>query len=207
MPDYTVGNSDSIPSIAKDKGFFWKTIWNHPNNAQLKALRKDPNQLFTGDKVFIPELEQKEESRATEALHEFRRKGDPVKFKIQLRKMGKPRKNEDYVLKVASKLIEGATDAEGKIETFIPGNAKSAVLTLKGGHEEHHLSISRLDPIEELTGVQQRLNNLGFHCGSIDGKLKSKTKRAISEFQAKHLLPMTGEADAATMAALKQLHE
>ena len=43
MPDYTVGNCDSIPSIAKDKGFFWKTIWNHPNNAMLKALRKDPN--------------------------------------------------------------------------------------------------------------------------------------------------------------------
>ena len=206
MPEHRVSANESIPSIARDKGFFWKTLWNHASNAELKTLRKNPNQLLEGDVVFVPELRQKEESCATEALHEFKRKGDPVKFKLQLRAMGKPRKNEDYVLKVGAQLIEGVTDGDGKLETFVPGNAKSALLMLKGGQETHRIRLSRLDPIETLAGVQQRLNNLGFPCGRETGKLTPKTTQAIQRFQEKYRLPATGKPDPMTQAKLKSLH-
>ena len=52
--DYTVQSSDCMSSIAYENGFFWKTLWNLPDNTALKAQRKNPNVLMTGDIVHIP---------------------------------------------------------------------------------------------------------------------------------------------------------
>ena len=56
MSTVTISLGDSIPSLAKDNGFFPDTIWNHPQNAGLRSKRKSQNQLYPGDEVFIPEL-------------------------------------------------------------------------------------------------------------------------------------------------------
>lgn len=201
-----IGEGESIPSIARDRGFFWPTIWNHGNNASLKSLREDPNVLFEGDEVYVPALTIKYESCATEQKHTFKRKGDPVKFRLQLRKFGEPRKNERYVLEVGGKLLEGTTAADGMLEQWIPGNVRSGKLTLNDGKEVYPISISRLDPVSMVSGVQQRLKNLGYPVGRVDGTLSERTIDAIRRFQAEQSLEQTGEPDDATTAKLKQLH-
>src|ERR1700682_5075281 len=105
MATVTVDLGDSIPSLAKENGHFWRTVWDHPQNLQLKTKRKDPNVLSPGDEVFIPEIEVKEESRPTDQRHKFKLKGEAVKFKVRLLLLGEPRKNEPYVLDVDGKLI------------------------------------------------------------------------------------------------------
>ena len=50
---YTVKQGDCITSIAFNKGFYEKTIWDHPDNAKLKNDRKDMKILQPGDKVVI----------------------------------------------------------------------------------------------------------------------------------------------------------
>ena len=67
---------------------------------RLKAKRKDPNLLFPGDEVFVPDLDLKQESRPVDARHKFKLKGEQVKFKLQLLMMGEPRNNEPYTLVV-----------------------------------------------------------------------------------------------------------
>ena len=136
MPKLQISQGESIPSVAKDHGFFWETLWDHPENASLKDKRKNPNVLSEGDEVFVPEMELKEVTKPTDAKHKFKRKGDPLKFRLQLMMMGKPRKNEDYVLVVDGKQIQGKTDGEGKLEATIPGNATGGTIRLKGGKEE-----------------------------------------------------------------------
>jgi len=206
MPKYTIDNGESIPSVAKDNGFFWETLWNHAENSELKQKRKNPNILLAGDEVFVPELELKEESKPTEQRHKFKRKGDPVKFKLQLLMMGEPRANEDYVLDIDGKLITGKTDGAGKLEQFVPGNAKGGRVLLGGGKESYPVRIGHLDPVEEISGMQQRLNNLGFTCGPEDGELNDATKAALAAFQARYKLNATGEPDDPTKAKLKELH-
>ncbi len=205
MPEQDVGEGESTSSLAKKNGHFWKKIWDHPDNADLKQLRKDPNVLFADDKIFIPEVEIKYLPKPTEKKHKFKRKGEPCKIKLQLLKLGEPRANEDYVFEVGGKLIKGKTDGDGQLEHYIPGDGSTGTLTLSNGNEVLPVRIGQLDPVDKVVGVQQRLNNLGHDCGAEDGELGEQTIEALKKFQAEHDLEVTGEADAATKAKLKEL--
>jgi hypothetical protein len=207
MPIHVVSPGDTIVSIAHEYGFLSTTIWDHGQNAELKAKRKNPNILFPGDEVFIPEKDLKYESRSTGAKHNFQVQGEPNRLKLQLMKMGKPRANEDYVLDVDGRIIKGKTDGSGFIDQVIPRDARGGTLTLKGGKEKFPVRIGHLDPIDEVTGVQQRLNNLGFNCGAENGELNDRTHAALGAFQKKHKLPESCEPDAATKGKLSELHE
>jgi len=206
MGKVTVSQGDCIASMAHENGFFWETIWNHGENAALKAKRGDPNQLVAGDEVFVPDKDLKQESCATEQRHKFKIKGATNKFRVQLKALDEPRANEDYVLEIDGKLRKGKTDSSGVIEEIIPGNARGGRIILSGGKEEIPIRLGNLDPIDTLSGVQQRLNNLGFDCGGEDGEMNDQTKAAIELFQTKHKVPVTGEADGPTKAKLKELH-
>ena len=205
MPKRKVGVGETTSSLAKKKGFFWRTIWEHPENAGLRAKRKDPNVLFETDDIFIPEREIKKVSKGTEQEHVFKRKGEPSKLKVQMLKLGKPRANEDYVLDVDGKQKNGKTDGDGKLEHYIPGDAKTGKLIFKSGKEVYPLRLGNLDPLDQISGVQQRLNNLGYSCGGEMGKLGEKTKEALKKFQGEHKLKVSGEPDAATKAKLQAL--
>jgi hypothetical protein len=197
---------DSIPSLAKDNGFFPDTIWNHPQNAQLRQLRKSQNQLLPGDPVFIPDLTKRTESRGVDASHSFKRKGVPAKLTMRLLELGEPRKNEPYVLIVDGMSFKGTLDGDGRLEQFIPPNAKSGQLLLNGGKEVIPVQIGYLNPVSDVSGLQQRLNNLGFVCGNEDGDFDELTKAAILKFQKANKLPETGQPDDATCAKLQELH-
>ena len=207
MPTVIVSLGDSIPSLAKDNGFFPDTIWNHPQNSGLRAKRKSQNQLYPGDEVFIPDLSKRTETRSTDSTYKFHRKGVPAKLVLQLKKLGQPRKNEKYVLVVDGTSYNGSLDGDGKLQQFIPPNAKSGQLILSGGKEIIPIRIGDLNPIEELSGVQQRLNNLGLFCGNEDGTLDDQTTAAIRTFQGKNGLPVTGQVDGGTKAKLLELHQ
>ena len=201
---YIASSGDSIPSIAKDAGFFWQELWDL--NPELQSLGRDPNILQEGDEVFIPNLREKWASCGTESKHTFKRIGDPIKFKMTLKRLGEPRKNEKFVLQIGEERLEGQTDGSGRLEVFVPGNERRGLLSLRDGKEVYDIQISRLDPIETLTGIQQRLNNLGYYCGSEDGELSPATVDALRRFQEKHELTVSGEPDGETKGKLGSLH-
>ncbi len=205
MPMHTVSRGDSIPSLAHDHGHFWETLWNHPQNAELKALRKTPNILNPGDEVFIPELRLKNASKGTDATHKFERKGVPAKIRMQLMMLGEPRKNEPYTLVLDDKTIDGTTDGDGFVEAFIRPNCPGGKLILTNTGEEIPISLGHLNPIDTVSGVRQRLSNLGFYCGDGD-EVDEATQIALSQFQGAHGLPKTGKIDDATRSKLQSLH-
>ena len=208
MPDegqiIIVGSDDSILSIAKANGFFWKTIWEHGKNAALKSKRKDPEVLQEGDEVYVPKLEPKKVSKPNEARHKFKLKGEQAKFKIQLKRLGKPRAGEAYVLTVDGVSTTGSTDGDGWIKCDIPNDASSGEISLKNGKEIIPISIGRLDPQDSPQGVIQRLTNLGFTVE--DGDDSKMPAEAQKLFQAKNGLKVTGEFDGPAKSKLKELH-
>lgn len=204
MPKIKVGTGESTSSIAQANGFFWETIWNHPENAALREKRQDPNVLFKDDEIFIPEKTPREVSKATDAEHGFVLKGVPCKLKIRLMKQNQPRANENYVLDIDGTLTDGTTDGDGNIEVFIPPQAKNGRLLFRSGQEIINLSLDGLDPVDTLSGIQHRLNNLGFNCGG-ESELGERTKEALKNFQTQYELLATGEPDEATKSKLQEL--
>ncbi|MFC1782180.1 peptidoglycan-binding protein [Planctomycetota bacterium] len=198
MVKYKVKQGDCISSIAYQHGFFPDTIWNDPNNRELKRRRKDPNVLLPGDKVYIRDKEEKEESCPTEKLHRFRLKGVPEKLRMQFKINGKPRANEDYILDIDGALSEGKTDEKGKIEIPILPNAKKGKITFRDKGDEYELQLGHLDPVTEISGVQGRLLDLGFFAGPVDGKMSAALEGAIQTFQAKNGLEPNGKLDETT---------
>ncbi len=210
MPEVTVEQGDSVASIAYERGLFWETVWNHPDNAELKERRAGPNILLAGDVVFVPDKELKQESVNSGQSHRFRRKGVPERLGFRLLdEENAPRANVPYVLEIDENRFEGTTDEEGFVEVPIVPNARSGRLIVgESGGEEYQILLSHLDPIDEISGIQARLNNLGYNrvVGDTDGELGPETTAALRAFQREHNLPVTGELDDATRSELEAAH-
>jgi hypothetical protein len=197
---HTVQEGDCIFSLAVQNGFDWKTLWEHPENAELKRLRKDPAVLEPGDVVKIPPKELKEESGATDKRHRFRLKGTPAKVRIKILRDDQPRANLPYRLTIDGKLQTGNTDGQGLVEMNIPPNAKQGELVVgKPGDEEiYHFQLGTVDPLDTEAGVRGRLRDLGY-----DDSLP--LEELLKEFQTDAgLSPVSGNLDDATKAKLKE---
>jgi len=205
--DYTVRQGDCTRSIAFENGFFWETIWNHGANAALKDRRKDPEVLYEGDVVHIPDLRLREEARGTGQSHRFRLKGVPLTFRILLKdRHDEPLADQPYVLAIDGHRFEGTTDASGWLKQRIQPNARSANLVVgKNQQYQFSLTFGEIDPIDEVSGIQGRLNDLGFDCGPVDGQLNEATRAAIRLFQLAQGLHDTGEPDDTTRNKLKEV--
>lgn len=83
---YVVQPGDCISSLAETNGLLWENVWNHPENADLKRRRKDPNILFPGDVVLLPDVELRTESKPTDQVHKFALKRTMAKLRIRLMK-------------------------------------------------------------------------------------------------------------------------
>ena len=205
--EYVVRPGDCITSIAAAHGHFWQTLWNAPENADLKATRKDPNVLLTGDRVFIPELREKVESCAAESKHRFRKKGIPAKLRLRLLLGSKPRSDLAYTLTIDETTFKGRTTSEGIVEAPLPPYAREGKLVLhaKGGDETMPLDLGAIEPIRSVLGVQQRLLNLGIRI-TLSGVLDEQTRRAIEEFRARIGQTARGEIDDALLGELERAH-
>ena len=76
MTLYVVSQGDFLSSITKSFGFTdWQTIYNDPLNVSLEKKRPNPNVIYSGDVLFIPDKKVKEESKPTDAHHKFQKHG------------------------------------------------------------------------------------------------------------------------------------
>jgi N-acetylmuramoyl-L-alanine amidase len=207
MPDteYVVRQGDCFTSIADRFGFYWKTLWAH--NSDLQNLRKNPNVLFQGDVVLIPEKEPKVQPCATDKRHKFLKLGTPAKLRIIVERFGQPIANTRYILTIDGKISEGVTGGDGLLEESIAPQARQGTLEIPDENLHCTLNLGYLDPIDEIVGVQRRLDNLGFYAGPLDGQLNDETRDAIAMFQAEAGITGTGDLDDATRQKLIARHD
>lgn len=204
---HTAREGDSTIKLSEVYGFSADTIWHHADNAKLRNNRSDMNQLLPGDVVTIPDKTLKEVAIPTEQRHRFRRTGIPAIYRLQIFAYEEPRANQNYRLVVDGKTLEGTTDSEGILEAYIPAEAQEGELVI--GEDDYTILISfgTMGPIEEIVGIQKRLNNLGYDCGEPDGELNDATRAALRKFQQRFELEETGEANDATTKKLEEVHD
>jgi hypothetical protein len=210
---HVVAQGEYLSMIAAEYGFRdYTIIWDHPNNAQLKEQRKNPNVLFPGDNLFIPDKEEKEETGVTSKRHTFQVKQEKLKLRIVLEDIyEKPITNAPCVLFVEEQRFQVTTDGKGKIEQEIPLNAQKGLLVITSDQTPFEndllpLKIGHLDPVDNISGQRARLNNLGYFAGDSDDPKDPAFLSAAEEFQCDHGLTVDGEVGPQTQAKLKQVH-
>jgi hypothetical protein len=213
MPSkHTVQQGESLYTIAKQHGFLnWRTIYDAPENEDLRNQRPNAQVLQPGDIIVIPDnndaaLGVPLNTRTVVA----KRKSGLQPLRLHLNNAdGKPVANQDYRLTFEGGELRGKTNGNGQVLEEIPVGVVN--VRLEVGKTSHTLLVGFLNPLEDssdggIAGVQGRLKNLGFYDGPVDGKANPQMDSAIRSFQSDNDLPETGEADEETVARLLEVH-
>jgi hypothetical protein len=206
--EYVVKPGDCMESIAYEHGFFWKTLWNLAENAELKNNRS-PNVLLPGDRVTIPAVRSSQVDCRTDQSHKFVLLGGQTRCRLRfLDDRQQARSGLRYELTIDGVTTSSTLDAQGSLNVAIPSNASRGTIRLftEPDPEIYDLSFGHLDPESSPTGIRARLNNLGFTCAG-DGDWDEDLRGALIRFQMARNLPATGQIDEETRQLLKQDHE
>jgi hypothetical protein len=204
---HTVLQGEYLARIAEKYGFpNYTVIWNHPRNAELKKKRGgNPNVLYPGDKLHIPDKTPKTVKCNTGASYRFRIRATPVTVRFLIRGYNeKPVVNASVVLKIEGQTYKLTTNSKGMVEQEIPSTAETGALIYR--NTEIPLKIGHLDPIDTVTGWQARLNNLGYDAGISGDQEDRRLRSALQEFQCDRGLQVDGVCGPETQAKLKQVH-
>lgn len=186
-----VRQGDTLSSIAFHTGHRPRTIWDHPANARIKDRRRNPQVLLPGDWIFVPRTQLGSEQGATGQRHRFRLDGWRLELVLRIlpsvlpihRRTPAPDAGVPYVVTIGTRRLEGETEAGGLIRiTDIAPDVDSGTLEIRG--RVFRLRFGELDPEDEVSGEQARLNQLGYAAGRVDGETGQRTEMARSLFQA-----------------------
>lgn len=215
MKKHIVRQGECLSSIAKKYGFGnYECIYNAPENEKLRAERPNPHILCPGDEVLIPNHREKTVEIETGKPHRFRMPSKRTALHIRVNHESPHR----FVLNVGDVKMDGVTNRDAPLEVNIEPDAETGELTIwpdafgspeAAGNAAFHwrLLIGHLDPIETISGVQARLENLGYLPGPIDGINGPRTRYALKIFQRDNPpLKANGLCDVQTLEALKSKH-
>jgi len=178
---HTVKQGEYMAYIASQNGFTnWQTIWDLPQNADLKNRRTNPNILFPGDQVYIPDLCVQTVDRPTDGTHSFKLKRQKLTLRLTLQDIyEEPIANAKCLLSVDGTTFNLTSNGNGTIEQDVPPTAQKGILVIQDpdqtafGDIQIPLLIGSLDPVEEVSGQIARLNNLGYSAGDPDSPPQS----------------------------------
>lgn len=199
-----------MPLLAERHGFSdHRTIWDHPDNAELKR-RRSPTVLLPGDVVVIPERQSRAEVRGTGARHFFELSRTTLRLRVRaFDRLRAPLPSSDRELSVAGRPAD--TDADGVLDMEIPADTRAAELSIRNGEETIPIHIGDLHPADTPEGLGARLHNLGYDCRADpllgeEGVDPDQLRFAIELFQHDHGLPVTGSATADLVEAVRAEH-
>jgi hypothetical protein len=203
---------ETVSSIADRCGFRdYRTVYQHSANAELRKMRPNPDIIFPGDRIYIPEIEEKSVPAVTDLRHCFVLHSRYKVLRVRLQDFkGRPFIQTRYEVRFGLSALTGMTDEQGVLEQRIPVQVREA--TLKIEYCQWTLKIGDLNPIDDTpdlgaTGIQMRLINLGYDPGPIDGIIGPRTTAAILGFQKTHPpLAVDGICGSETTKRLLQEH-
>ena len=215
---HVVKQGETLASIAALNGFSdFKPIFSHPDNAELRKKRKDPNILLPGDIVTVPAVRPKTVTKQAGAVHAFVLASTQLRLELRmLDPFDKPIAGKFCALKNDALDDQGKptgsiigsdikTNEEGRTGANIAPSVVDAELSVFEKEplpspvppppiiEKYDLIVGGLDPVIERSGLRGRLNNLGYFAGLGDGpEDREQLFWAIEEFQFDHKITQTG---------------
>jgi hypothetical protein len=180
---HVVNQGECIYSLAARSGHDWKTIWEHPQNAVLKATRQDPGVLLPGDRVHIPEIKLKTIDLPSGGRHRVVVMGQNIALHLRMCDAdGEPIAGAKYQIAIGSRRIPVTTNGDGRIEALIPASALEAKLRNLHTGEIYSLNLGHMDPPDTASAIRKRLANLGYNLDAADGDLNEHALSVLRAF-------------------------
>jgi hypothetical protein len=212
---HVVRQGEYLTLLAYQRGADVDAVWQHEKNSELREARMSRDILAPGDIVWLPVVEEKLQSLATQSSNAFRVDVPKNHIRLVFAQDGLPLKKEAYVITgLGDEPLDGETDDDGVVTFEAPLSTTQVRLTFIERNLRHDVRIGHLDPIESEEGVRQRLENLG-HAGwviaprphdPIHEWTAERMDHAVRSFQRSADLAVTGTIDDALRAALLDAH-
>lgn len=212
---HTIQQGETLTRIAKQYKFSsWKDLYNHPDNADFRTSRDNPNLIFPGDIINIPDPEPQKISVQGGASHTFQLGNEVEVFRLRLLDDdGEPLEGARVVLDLGSQLVDIEVGEDGHIKVPLANGDEStgnlevyADSTDEEPTQVFEVQLAHLDPVEELSGVQARCNLLDHNCGVADGVMGENTRAGVKSFQEAYNLDIDGEPGPITKSKLKEVY-
>jgi hypothetical protein len=207
MRPYVIAQGDYLSQLAARFGFDATTVWGHPANRELAALRRNPDMLLPGDVLQIPEPRAGASlSVQAQTTNRFRARVPRVTVAVVFRDHGRPIANARYEIRGVT-FPPGTSNGDGKVEVRVPVTIREFEVYFPEQRRSFLVCVGHMDPLDEQSGLRQRLQHLGhmpLWLSAADGS--DAFTRAIRKYQRAAGLPETGIADEATRAQMKVDH-
>jgi hypothetical protein len=205
---HIVRQGECLSKIALRFGFKdYRIIYNHPENAAFRAKRPNPNIIFPGDTLSIPDKVARLESAQTGRRHTYITSRPKRILRVRiLDSEREPVANEPVQVDIdGMRPANTSTDGKGIFEVPVENACVGAKVTIKG--RELRLEFSHLNPVKDtpddgVSGIQARLRNLGYYSGPISDEFNNPTRLALAIFQHDAGLDMDGEPNPTTIQKL-----
>lgn len=219
MKQYIIQQGDTLLKIAKQFGMSSsKALYMHSSNADFRKLRPDPNLIFPGDQITIPDDKTSVFSGLPDRRHVFVYSESGASEKEWLRLAMKDSDGQSVsgiraTLVTSGQSLESIESEEGVLEFDLTNirewQGELQIFSAEESTEPSHrfqLQFAHLDPIDTISGIQARCNNLGFDCGTVDGHLGENTRCGVRAFQVAQGLTDDGEPGPKTQASLQKAY-
>ena len=213
---HIVQQGECLSSIAYDyKLSSWQVIYDDPHNAAFKAKRPNPNVIYAGDELYIPDPGAHQEGLPTDQQHVFVVTFPPTFLNIRIKDQDDiPVTGANYEVVLDAITLTGATDDDGWIRSQIPAWAELGTLRVWPNPEdpdtiiEWQAKLGHLNPMETVSGIKGRLTNLGYPCGDVDDETEDDDyTNAVIQFQTDYNLTVDGIVGPQTRGALQKEHQ
>jgi len=223
---HVVKQGECLSSIARKYGFLsWRTIYDAPDNSDFRKKRPNPNVIYPGDKLAIPDPPGGDGFVATLGTGQTQQavvEREPTLLRLKvLDHLGGKGEAAAYELEVEGLpgLKEGDVGQSGEVEVAIPEFARKGRITLKSKSSGEvikvfDLLIGDLDPVTTPSGLRERLRRLGYDPGpepapyqteKEDDEIRPQVESALRAFQSHFGLQETGTPNEETRNKLVDL--
>jgi N-acetylmuramoyl-L-alanine amidase len=160
---YVVRRGDFLLKLAYQFGFDADTVWNDEKNAQLRQLRPDPNILYPSDILYIPDQTYKQpvmQDLTAGTTNTF--VTDPPTVLVSFTFSDSNCALQAFTVPELPQLTGLSTGADGSVSFSVPVTIDAFTLEFTDLGLTVPCGLGYFDPINTLSGIFQRLQNLGY---------------------------------------------
>ncbi len=206
---YIVRQGDYVERIAHRLGCTSDEVWNASANEELRSSGRDPNILAPGDVLRIPSQGAAPPRITPGGTHRYKANVPTVPVRVRLADGRGPAQNK--ACRVFGLGAEQAltTDGDGVLEIVVPIHIDTVDIEIEGAPGRRRVRIGHMDPADQLSGIQKRLEHLGYYSEAearMSGNIESALVSAILAFQLREGLQASGEVNDETRERLVSLH-